>query len=176
MDNKPLEELAENYIKTRLSKAKIKYLKPSYDTEGTDLILLNPVNRHLSRQVIVQSKARNVTKGQSNISIQSDYVVSNFVCFLYLQDDESDDDNFYIFFSEEIKKWNLNDEKFILNIPNGFKTNRYFNSNKYSSEKHIPKIVTLLNSVPIFRQSYIEFEKMDALLKELEEFKVDEMF
>ena len=44
MDNKPLEQLAEDYIKTRLAKAKIKFLKPNYDTDGTDLVLLNPLN------------------------------------------------------------------------------------------------------------------------------------
>ena len=68
MDNKPLEELAENYIKTRLSKAKIKYLKPNYDTDGADLVLLNPLNKHIAKQVIVQSKGRNVTEKASNVS------------------------------------------------------------------------------------------------------------
>ena len=48
MDNKPLEQLAEDYIKTRLAKAKIKFLKPNYDTDGTDLVLLNPLNKHLA--------------------------------------------------------------------------------------------------------------------------------
>lgn len=67
MDNKPLEQLTEDYIKTRLAKAKIKFLKPNYDTDGTDLVLLNPLNKHLSKQVIIQSKGRNLTKNQSNV-------------------------------------------------------------------------------------------------------------
>ncbi len=165
MDNKPLEELAENYIKTRLSKAKIKYLKPNYDTDGADLVLLNPLNKHIAKQVIVQSKGRNVTEKASNVSIPAEYVVSNFVCFLYLEVDGDSDDHFYIFFSEDIKKWNENNEKYILSIPKGFKSNEYFEQHRFNASSHIEIIEELLNNAPMLRQSYVEFENME--LKEI---------
>ena len=166
MDNKPLEELAESYIKTRLSKAKIKYLKPNYDTNGSDLVLLNPINKHLAKQVIVQSKGRNISKGPSNVSIPKEYVVSNFLCFVYLEvDDEPDDDYCYIYFSDDIKLWRDNGEKYILNIPKDFKGNPYFKDNRFNSGLHIQKIESLLNDAPILRQSYVHFENME--LKEI---------
>jgi len=160
MDNKPLEDLAENYIKTRLSKAKIKYLKPNYDTDGTDLVLLNPLNKHIAKQVIVQSKGRNVTNNPSNFSIPVEYVVSNFVCFLYLEVDGDSNDYFYIFFSEDIKGWNKAYGKFVLSIPRGFKNHQYFEQQKFDVNFHVKKIDELLNNAPMLRQSYVEFENM----------------
>ena len=163
MDNKPLEELAENYIKTRLAKANIKYLKPNYDTDGTDIVLLNPVNKHYARQVIVQSKGRNLSNNQSNVTIPKEYVVSNFICFLYLEVEGDSEDHFYIFFSNSIEKWNLSDSKYHLSIPKGFKTHKYFINHKFNQNIHITKIKNLLDNVPIFRQSYIQFEEMELI-------------
>lgn len=160
MDNKPLEALAEDYIKSRLAKAKIKYLKPNYDTDGTDLVLLNPLNKHLAKQVVIQSKGRNLTTNPSNVEIPQDYVVSNFICFLYLEVDGDDEDHFYIFFSDDIKGWNLSNGKYTLSIPKGFKINDYFNLHKFNTSSHVPKINELLNDAPLLRQSYIPFENM----------------
>jgi len=161
MDNKPLEGLAEEFIKTRLSKAKIKFLKPNYDIGGSDLVLLNPINKHLAKQVIIQSKGRNITNNPSNVTISSNYIVSNFICFLYLQVDDDDQDYLYIFFSEDIKKWNLTDSKFSLSIPLNFKNSDYFNKNLFDPNVHIPKINDILNDAPILRQSYVNFESME---------------
>lgn len=163
MDNKPLEELAENYIKTRLGKAKIKFLKPNYDTDGTDIVLLNPVNKHYARQVIVQSKGRNISNKQSNLSLPKEYIVSNFICFLYLEVEGDSEDYFYIFFSDSIKEWNLSNNKYNLSIPKGFKTHDYFINHKFNQKIDIAKIKDLLDNVPIFRQSYIQFEKMELI-------------
>lgn len=162
LDNKPLEDLAESYIKTRLSKAKIKYLKPNYDTDGTDIVLLNPINKHLAKQVIVQSKGRNVSTKASNVSIPKEYVVSNFVCFLYLEvDNEPDNDYFYIYFSDDIKQWNENNGKYILSVPKGFKNHSDFQNHRFNSTIDIPKLNSLLNHAPMLRQSYVHFEKME---------------
>ncbi|MFA0719539.1 hypothetical protein AB4622_26755, partial [Vibrio splendidus] len=162
LDNKPLEDLAESYIKTRLSKAKIKYLKPNYDTDGTDIVLLNPINKHLAKQVIVQSKGRNVSTKASNVSIPKEYVVSNFVCFLYLEvDNEPDNDYFYIYFSDDIKQWNENNGKYILSVPKGFKNHSDFQNHRFNSTLDIPKLNSLLNDAPMLRQSYVHFEKME---------------
>lgn len=163
MDNKPLEELAEDYIKTRLSKARIKYLKPNYDTDGTDLVLLNPVNKHYARQVIIQSKGRNLSNNSSNVSLPKEYIVSNFICFLYLEVEGDSEDYFYIFFHDSIKEWALSSNKYTLSIPKGFRTHEYFLNNKFNHEIHTKKIKDLLDNVPIFRQSYIEFEKMELI-------------
>src|SRR5690606_27694561 len=148
VDNKPLENLAEDYIKTRLTKAKIKFLKPSYDVDGSDLVLLQPINKHLAKQIIVQSKGRTVKDNPSNISIDKKYVTSNFICFLYI-DDGNQDDHFFVFFNDSIKKWKVNGEKFILNIPLSFKNHSYFNSHRFDGDVHIGKIQKLFDDVPI---------------------------
>ncbi|EMV5753316.1 hypothetical protein [Yersinia enterocolitica] len=99
MDNKPLEYLAEDHIKTILSHANIKFLKPNYDENGSDLVLLNPINKHLAKQVVVQSKGRNVTTSSSNVTIPSKYIVSNFICFIYLKIDDDFNNYCYVFFT-----------------------------------------------------------------------------
>lgn len=120
MDNKPLENIAEEFIKTRLGKAKLPYLKPNYDTDGSDLVVLSHINKHYARQVIIQSKGRNVTKLHSNVKIHKDYVSSNFICFLYLQVDDDDNDYLFIFFENSIRRWTLIEDKYSLHIPKTF--------------------------------------------------------
>jgi len=163
MDNKPLEIIAEDFIKLRLAKAGLKYLKPNYDTDGTDLVVLHPINKHYARQVVVQSKGRNLTNSPSNVHINKDYVVSNFVCFLYLQVDGDPLDYAYVFFSDDIQKWPERDGSYHLSIPKGFKKNTYFVAHEFSASTDVQKIEKLLNTGPMFRQSYVEFEKMELV-------------
>lgn len=165
MDNKPLEHLAEDHIKTILSHASIKFLKPNYDENGSDLVLLNPINKHLAKQIIIQSKGRNVTTSSSNVTIPSQYIVSNFICFIYLKIDDDFNNYCYVFFHDDILNWNLNAESYALSVPKKFRESDYFNNHQFNPNVHIPKIKEMLSQAPILRQSYVHFEKMD--LKEI---------
>ncbi|KQZ44694.1 hypothetical protein [Duganella sp. Root1480D1] len=169
MDNKPLEQLAENYIKVELGKANFKYAKPDYDLDGTDLIVLQPISKHYVRQVIVQSKGRSVGSQQTNVRINKSYVNSNFICFLYLQLDNDPVHYFYIFFCDDIKKWDAYDKYFQLLIPKDFKKNTALIAAKFNPKTHIKKIADLLDNGPIVRPYYVEFEKMGlvSILMEL---------
>lgn len=163
MDNKPLEHLAENYIKIELAKAALKYAKPDYDTDGTDLIVLEPINKHYVRQVVVQSKGRNLTHTKSNVKVHKTYVNSNFICFLYIQCDGDSNHYLYIFFHDDFNKWSVLKDDFVLYIPKKFKNDTFLSEARFDSKKHIPRIRELLKSGPIFRQNYVEFEKMALL-------------
>lgn len=165
MDNKPLENQAEDYIKVILNNANIKFVKPNYDENGSDLVLLHPINRHLAKQVIVQSKGRNVTTKSSNVTIPIDYVVSNFICFIYLKVEDDFDNHCYVFFHDSIINWNLNNDHYTLSIPKKFKESVYFKKHIFNPRNHIPKIKDMLRQAPILRQSYIHFESME--LKEV---------
>ncbi|ERK07871.1 hypothetical protein L580_1935 [Serratia fonticola AU-P3(3)] len=165
MDNKPLENHAEDYIKVILNHANIKFLKPNYDENGSDLVLLHPINKHLAKQVVVQSKGRNVTSNSSNVTIPIDYVVSNFICFIYLKVEGDFDNHCYIFFHDSIKNWNLNKDHYTLSIPKKFKDSDYLKKHIFDPKTHVPKINDMLRQAPILRQSYIHFESME--LKEV---------
>lgn len=164
VDNKPLEELAENHIKNILTKCDLPYLKPSYDKFGSDLLLFRHLSKHYARQVIVQSKGRNATKA-NNISIPKEYVNSNFVCFLYLKVDGDRNDYIYIFYEEDMNKWNQKDEKYILSIPKGFLKNPYLNEHIFDYKVDEPRLKKMLNEGPFFRANNIaiDFEELSSL-------------
>lgn len=162
MDNKPLEELAENYIKVILGEGEINYLKPNYDKDGSDLVLLHRVNRHYSREVIVQSKGRDVTNNASNVKISSSYVTSNFICFLYIKNPDKKR-YFYIFYKEDISQWNISDNNYILQIPKKFHDNEYFIDHEFKEDTDINKIKELLENGPLVNKVYNSLDSMSSL-------------
>ena len=106
MDNKPLEEEAESFIKQQLLKYDFNVLKPTYDKYGADLLILDDIQKQYPKTLKVQSKGRSLS-GNNSIKIPSKYVVDDFIVFLYTKDSEYNT-YLFIYFEEEIKKWNLN--------------------------------------------------------------------
>jgi len=109
MDNKPLEEEAESFIKQHLLKYDFNVVKPIYDTNGGDLLILDDTKKQYPKTLKVQSKGRSLS-GNNSIKIPSEYVVDNFVVFLYTKDSEYNT-YLFVYYEEEIKKWNLNSKK-----------------------------------------------------------------
>lgn len=107
-DNKPAEHSAESLVIHHLLKYDIKTSKPFFDEEGTDLLLIDQVSRNSTAILRAQSKYRSYSKGKpSSVTIPVSYVAANFVLFLYVID-ENNHDGLYVFFEEDIKRWDLN--------------------------------------------------------------------
>lgn len=47
IDNKPLEEEAEFFVKSKLLRYGFNLAKPSFDIQGADLIILDNIEKHL---------------------------------------------------------------------------------------------------------------------------------
>lgn len=132
-DNKPLEEQAENYIKSQLLRFGFNVAKPSFDKKGSDLIILDNVERQNARILKIQSKGRTISDKSTNIKIPISYVENEFILFIYTIDEERNESCF-IFFSNDIKLWKKNGSDFILSfnkekISNEYFTNKLFNQN-----------------------------------------------
>jgi len=116
-DNKPLELEAVNYVCNRLAKIDLKYSNPNYDENGGDLIVINEVNYDTFKSLNIQIKGRNVSFGNSTVSIHENYLRDNFVFFLYLRVNDNLNNFLYCFFAKDICKWNLNNHHYDLYIP-----------------------------------------------------------
>ncbi len=117
MDNKPLEKQAENYIKSQLSRFSFKFHgELSFDENGSDLMITKKTSKQTLKFLTVQSKGRKLKKNGASVKIPFDYVVNNFILFVYIVDEENEQ-YLLIFFPEEIKAWNRNSKnEFVLNI------------------------------------------------------------
>jgi hypothetical protein len=83
MDNKQLELQAEKLIEHKLIKHGLLVTKPSFDKEGTDLLIIKDISQKITPFIKVQCKGRTITSN-SNVTIPTKYVEENFVTFLYL--------------------------------------------------------------------------------------------
>jgi len=83
MDTKPLEIQAESYIKSQLLKYNFNVIKPIFDENGSDLIIVDNIENNLWHYINIQSKGRTVSIKNTNISIPVSYVNNQF--YLYIQ-------------------------------------------------------------------------------------------
>ncbi|MCK5136988.1 MAG: hypothetical protein KAR19_14475 [Bacteroidales bacterium] len=123
VDNKPLEEQAENYIKSQLIKFGFNVMKPSFDKKGSDLIIVDNIEKQNSRLIKVQSKGRTISDKTTNVKIPISYVENDFILFIYTIDDKKNESCF-LFFAEDINLWKKNGNDFTIS----------FNENKISTE------------------------------------------
>jgi hypothetical protein len=118
-DNKPLEEQAENYVKSQLLKFDFNVMKPSFDKMGSDLIIIDNLKKQNTRLLKVQSKGRTIGDKNTNVKIPKTYVQNDFILFIYAIDSEKNESCF-LFFPEDIKQWKTNGEEYVI----------YFNDSK----------------------------------------------
>lgn len=130
MDNKHLEEQAENYLKSQLSRFNFHTTKPSFDKGGSDLILVKDPFEIQTKILIVQSKGRTVSKDSTSVVIPSEYVKDNFVLFIYTID-STKKELLFLFFPTDIRRWNLNNK-------NEYRIS--FNINTIKEERYQEKI------------------------------------
>jgi hypothetical protein len=62
MDNKPLELQAERLIEHELIKSGFLVTKPSFDKEGTDLLIVKDISHKITPFIKVQCKGRTIKK------------------------------------------------------------------------------------------------------------------
>ncbi|MCG2419369.1 hypothetical protein K8089_10070 [Aequorivita sp. F47161] len=115
MDNKPIEELGESFIKSRLLKFDFDtHSELSYDKDGTDLIITQKVDNTTLSYIKIQSKARKLNKSTS-VRIPKSYVNENFVLFIYIIDHEKKE-YLYCFFEDDYTIFKEKENEYVLNI------------------------------------------------------------
>jgi hypothetical protein len=113
-DTTHLEYTAEDYISYKLQEAGLLVAKPKFDRDGCDLIALLSV-KNGSKFGKVQSKGRSLKNSpHTNIKIPCDYVTGPFFLFVYIS--YKKDEDLYVFFREDIKKWEIVNGNYSLNI------------------------------------------------------------
>ena len=85
MDTKPLEEQAESYIKSELLRFDFNVIKPSFDRDGTDLLIIDGIENKSTHFLKIQCKGRNIDRNGTNVKIPKKYVQENFVLFIYTE-------------------------------------------------------------------------------------------
>lgn len=154
-----MEEQAESFVKHELIKHGFNVLKPCFDKEGADLLIIEDIKCKFTNTLKVQSKGRNLKNNSSSINIPISYVKKDFIVFLYIVD-EALESRLFIFFSEDILKWKSNDKDYILN----------FTKNNISSSYFIEKIFTS-HSASLIKERLKESE-----IKKYTSILVDEIF
>ncbi len=131
MDTKPLEIQAEDLIKHKLLKFDFLVVKPTFDKEGADLLIIKDISQKVTPFVKIQCKGRTIDKN-SNVAIPKSYVEENFIIFLYVEIKETKEDFLYVFFKEDIEKWKNLGDNFQLTIPKSFNENKDFKEKAFN--------------------------------------------
>ena len=147
VDNKPLEEQAESYIKSQLIKFGFNVTKPSFDKKGSDLIIIDNIEKQNARILKVQSKGRTISDKSTNIKIPISYVESDFILFIYTIDEEKNESCF-IFFSNDIKLWKKNGTDYTFSFNKKKISTEYF-ANKLFNQNFATHIKTILSRAEI---------------------------
>lgn len=150
MDTKPLEEQAESYVRHTLLKYEFLVTKPTFDQEGTDLLIVNDIRSKTTPFIRVQCKGRMVSTG-SNVTIPKDYVDENFIVFLYVIKKESKDHFLYVYFQEDIEKWTDAGNTYRLYINRTFDEDNSYKERLFN-KLIVPKIKNILLKQTINQQ------------------------
>lgn len=149
-DNKPLEQEALSCATFKVSKYGYKFSHPNFDKNGGDFFIEEELADGLHKIITCQSKGRNITDNNSNVKIHTSYVKDSFLLFLYLKDDNYDnEDTLFIFTKEDIQKWQIRNDNFYLNIPKNSLDTSIFTSNKFD-KVNSKKITDILNDIDAF--------------------------
>ena len=152
-DNKPLEEQAELAVKHHLIKHGFSIAKPSYDTQGGDILIIEKPNEQFSKILKVQSKGRTLGKSGTNVRIPISYVTDDFILFIYLVK-EDNSDFLYVLFAKDIKQWTSNGKEYTLSITESFIEKEYM-IKKLLSDNKISQIKELLKKAQIKKYTSI---------------------
>lgn len=103
-DNKPSEEQAESYVKSKLLRSGFHVAKPSFDILGADLLIIDNILGKTTRFLKIQSKLRSVSiLKSSHVEIPENYVDDDFVLFLYIE--AGTHEELFTFFKEDLIRW-----------------------------------------------------------------------
>lgn len=112
MDTTHFAYTAEDLISHKLQKAGLLVVKPKFDRDGADLLVLMNVNDG-TKFCRVQCKGRSLLNSiSSNVEVLKDYVTEGFLLFLYISDEDETNSNLFCFFADDIKNnWKLKTHK-----------------------------------------------------------------
>jgi hypothetical protein len=158
MDTKPLEIEAESIVQHKLIKHDFHVSKPTFDKNGADLLIIDDINNKFTKTVRVQCKGRTVGSSATNIKIPVAYVDENFIVFLYTVNEEKED-LLFIFFSEEIREWNINNNHYSLSISSAKLSTDQFSSYLFSPDK-VNSIKSYLNKAPIKKYTTVLIDEI----------------
>jgi hypothetical protein len=134
MDTKPLEIESESYIQHELIKHDFKVTKPTFDKEGADLLIVDSIKAQYTHFLKIQCKGRTIKSNGSYIDIPKSYVTKNFIVFLYVVD-ELKESSLFVFFYDDIAKWKVRNDKYVLNFTFSKLKEQYFLDSKFGVDK-----------------------------------------
>ncbi|MCF2218322.1 hypothetical protein H9Q08_03290 [Chryseobacterium sp. PS-8] len=115
MDNKPKEMLGEHYIKSRLLKYDFEiHSELSYDKDGADFMVTQKIDSSKLHFITIQSKSREIKKN-TNVRVPKKYVTKNFVLFIYLIDEQKNE-NLFCFFADDFHIFREKDSEYTLSV------------------------------------------------------------
>lgn len=115
MDTKPREMLGLYYIKSDLLKYGFEmHSELSYDVNGADFMITQKIDSNKLHFITVQSKSRTI-KRSTNIRIPKKYVTKNFVLFIYLIDEQKNE-NLFCFFDTDFDIFKEKDSEYTLGV------------------------------------------------------------
>ncbi|MFS1974184.1 hypothetical protein [Vibrio splendidus] len=143
IDNKPLEEEAEFFVKSKLLRYGSNIAKPSFDIKGADLLILDNIDNHYSKILKIQSKGRTLKKTTNSIKIHESYVKDDFIVFLYAIDEENKEQaHLCVFFKEDIELWNKSNDNYTLSF-----TSKSILTDKFQSKIFNKETVIKINEI-----------------------------
>lgn len=143
IDNKPLEDEAESFVKSKLLRYKFNMAKPSFDIKGADLLILDNIDTQYSKILKIQSKGRTLKKTTNSIKIHESYVKDDFIVFLYAIDEvDKENEHLLTFFKEDIELWNKLDNNYTLSF-----TSESILTDKFQSKAFDKTVVTRINKL-----------------------------
>ncbi|WP_368085482.1 hypothetical protein [Vibrio splendidus] len=143
IDNKPLEEEAEFFVKSKLLRYGFNIAKPSFDIKGADLLILDNIDNHYSKILKIQSKGRTLKKTTNSIKIHESYVKDDFIVFLYAIDEENKEQaHLCVFFKEDIELWNKSNDNYTLSF-----TSKSILTDKFQSKIFNKETVIKINEI-----------------------------
>lgn len=154
MDTKLLENEALDWITSSLSRYKIRFVKMSFDEDGADFYV---VKKEDSKSSLIlkclkgQSKGRNITMRGEDVVIPRDYVTDNFLAFVYVKNEDTDEVATYMYSADDIRKtWKDAGDNYRLYLPKDF--NHKEENLKYLFNKQRSELIEkLLDKVGIKR-------------------------
>lgn len=133
-DTKPLENEALNLIHYKLQKFGYQYAVLSFDEDGVDGIIYDE-DHNLKKFLRFQAKGRSIISNSSNIRIRKEYLSEQLICFVYIVTDNEEENHLYMFTSEDIFKWNQDDNYYTLYIGKGFTSDTSYDRFRFTKQR-----------------------------------------
>lgn len=162
-----MEHEALDWITSSLSRYNKRFVMMSFDENGADFYIVKKVENESSlilKCLKGQSKGRNITKRSENVVIPKEYVTDNFLAFIYVKKEDTDEAVAYMYSADDIRNtWKESEVDYKLYLPQKFnheEANQKFLFNKQRSEiidKLLDKVGVERNEVDVNNLSDAEF-------------------